>query len=271
MSNKILYYPVYHNPDEPGHERSERIKLWNNRFLIPAGLVTNNEDECTHYMVATGDSGMMRTAVAKKNTGKVIFGINCGRKGFLLEDINEISQIPVDADEIRVITLNLMKATFYCKNCEEATSIYVFNDIVLGKDVADYISFTIKGSLTHFIDRRVTGTGLVVSTPQGTTAYALKARGTSAYLPLDSKKWFIGGIATGPYPSDIVTPQEIVIEMSSRYTINGYGDGRSNVVENIRKVIIEPTDDIVRLGFLKTTDFDSRRRFLAQSVERGED
>ncbi len=89
-------------------------------------------------------------------------------------------------------------------------------------------------------------------------------------INLDTNSWFIGGISTGPYPCDPVTPQEIIIDVESRNSVNGYADGRSQTGLDIKQVIISPTEHIIRLGFLQNLDLHARRRQLAEKIERGE-
>lgn len=269
MDEKIIYYPVFHDPGRDGSERSHRVRQWVERFLIPAGRATLDEAVANCYLVATGDGGLMRAVHAKYSMGRPFVGINCGRFGFLLNPITEISDIPERFGELKLIRLRLMRVEFFARS-GAGESFLVFNDVVIGNDVADFIEYRITGSLTHFPGRRVSGTGLIVSTPQGTTGYALKARGSSAVIPLDSDNWFVGGIATGPYPADHVSPQTITIESESRNKIHGYADGRNQVTRDIFKAIISPTDHLVTLGFLAGIDFPARRIALAQTAERGE-
>jgi NAD+ kinase len=266
---KIVYYPIFHDPKRDGSERSDKVRRWVEQFLIPAGLATMDESKANAYLVATGDGGLMRVAHERYQCGKAIVGVNCGRLGFLLNPVNDITELPQSFEELTLFKLKLFKATFVQRDQEQAQSI-VFNDVVVGCDISDFIAFKIRGEMNHFPERKVTGTGLVISAPQGTTGYALKARGSMAVLPLEANNWFIAGIATGPYPCDVVTPQTITIEMESRNKINGYADGKSFKAEDIRQLIIEPSEHSVTLGFMSGIDFQARRTTLAQRIERGE-
>ena len=140
---------------------------------------------------------------------------------------------------------------------------------MLFRSIADYITFTIEGSLSHFRNRVVKGNGVFLSTPQGTTGFALNARGSSAVLPLDTRTWYIGGVATGPYPNSVFSPQKVRISVLSRKDVFGYADGYEQEALNISQIIIEPTDHHVTLGFYRDVDFEARRRELAQKVEVG--
>lgn len=268
MIDHILYYPILPDPGEIGSEKANDIRQWVDNFLMPACLATDEEDKANVYLVAGGDGKFMKTVREKHDSGKIFFGINRGTMGFLLNPVNEINEIPISLDQIQIITAKLIKVTFIKKDGSNFEFL-AFNDAFCGGNVADHITFSISGSLAHFPKRQVGGNGVIISTPQGTTGYALKARGTSSVLPLDTTNWFISGIATGPYPCDQVSPQEICVEVTSRQPVNGYADGYSQEVKDIAKMIVEPTAHEIKIGFLSHIDFAARRMNLAQLVERG--
>ncbi len=265
---KLIYYPVFPVDGEPGAERSDHIKKWIAEILLPMGIVTEDESKANAYLVATGDGGMTKAARGKCDKGKLLFGVNCGTLGFLMNQVSAVDMIPRYEDEINKVVVNLMKGTFYFKN-GRSVSYLAFNDIFCGGNIADYITFSIKGSLSHFRDRVVKGNGVFISTPQGTTGFALNARGSSSVLPLDTRTWYIGGVATGPYPDSVFSPQKVEIEVLSRKAVYGYADGYEQEAKRITRIIVEPTDHHVTLGFYKEVDFEARRRELAQKVEVG--
>lgn len=268
MTKQLVYFPILPDSDDFSH-RSEDVRMWIENFLLPSGLATNNEDEANAYLVAGGDGSFMRAIRRKYQHKKIFIGINRGTLGFLLNSISEINDIPTNLEEITTISVKLMKAIFIDKD-GKTHEFVAFNDVFCGGDIADYVQFSISGELGHFPKRKVGGNGIIISTPQGTTGYALKAKGTAAVLPLDTNNWFISGVATGPYPCDQVSPQRIVVEVNSRNPINGYADGHDQKVINISKMIVEPTNQVVEIGFMSDLDFAARRTQMAQQVERGE-
>lgn len=265
---KLLYYPIFPDRVIPGAGRGNDVRIWVERFLLPAGIVTMDEKAANAYLVVGGD-GTLMTGVRKKiDKGKIFVGVNRGTLGFLLNPIDQINDIPLLMSQINAIELGLIEVVFTTNDGEDLR-FYAFNDVIIGADIADYITFEIAGSLRHFPTRKVAGNGVIVSTPQGTTAYALKARGTNALLPLDSKNWQITGVATGPYPCDQVTPQEITIDVHSRGLVNGYADGHGQAVKGITRAVIRPTHKTATLGILANIDFAAIRTQKAQLVERG--
>lgn len=269
MSDKILYFPVLPDPTLKGSERADDVRQWVEGLLIPSGKATTDEDKANAYLVVGGDGSFMRTIRKKHDKGKIFIGVNRGTLGFLLNPIDDINDIPTNFDQISRISVTLIQVVFTDTDGKEHEFL-AFNDTFCGGDIADYITFNISGSLDHFPTRKVEGNGIIVSTPQGTTGFSLKARGTAAVLPLDTKNWFIAGVATGPYPCDQVTPQKITIEVSSRQPVHGYADGHDQRVDHVQKLVVTPTDKTVDLGFISRVDFASRRTSLAQLVERGE-
>lgn len=268
IREKIIYFPIFPFEDELGFERSDYIKEWIAQKLLPEGMITTDENKANAYLVATGDGGMTKAARSKYDSGKILFGVNCGTLGFLMNQIESADLVPVYMDELNQVNVTLLKGTFYKKG-GESVSFLAFNDIFCGGNIADYITFNIKGSLSHFRDRTVKGNGVFISTPQGTTGFALNACGSSSVLPLDTRTLYIGGVATGPYPNSVFSPQKVEIKVFSRQKVFAYADGYEQEAKDINRIVIEPTSHLVILGFRKEVDFEARRRELAQKVEVG--
>ncbi len=265
---KLKYFPVLPSENSLGVERSDYVRNWIEQYLIPNGLVTMEEKDANAYLVAAGDGGMTKAARTLCRKKKILIGINCGTLGFLMNQFKTPEQIPRYLEDLHTVRVKLMQGTFFCRN-GKVLKYLAFNDIFCGGNIADYITFNLKGTLSHFRGRIVKGNGVFISTPQGTTGFALNARGSSAVLPLDTKTWYVGGVATGPYPDSVFTPQKVEITVNSRQKVFGYADGYEQEAVDIIKVIIEPTNHYVTLGFQGDVDFEARRRELAQKVEVG--
>ena len=265
---KLKYFPILPPEEALGSERSDYVRQWIEEYLIPRDIVTTNEKEANAYLVAAGDGGMTKAARMMCKKKKMLLGINCGTLGFLMNQFKKPIDIPTNRQDLHTVRVKLMKGTFYCKD-GTVHEYLAFNDVFCGGNIADYVSFSIKGSLSHFRNRKVKGNGIFISTPQGTTGFALNARGSSAVLPLDTRTWYIGGVATGPYPDGVFTPQKVEIEVRSRQQVFGYADGYDQEAVDIEKVVVEPTQHHVTLAFQSDVDFEARRRELAQKAELG--
>ena len=266
--DELKYFPILPQEDELGSERSDYVRAWIEDYLIPKGIVTMDEKKANAYLVAAGDGGMTKAARMVCRKRKLLLGINCGTLGFLMNQFDKAPDIPTLRSELHTVRVNLMKGTFYCKD-GTVHEYLAFNDVFCGGNIADYVSFSIKGSLSHFRDRKVKGNGIFISTPQGTTGFALNARGSSAVLPLDTRTWYVGGVATGPYPDGVFSPQKVEIRVKSRQKVFGYADGYEQEAADIESLIVEPTKHHVTLAFQGDVDFEARRRELAQKVEVG--
>ena len=261
--NKLKFFPLLPNKDKLSNMNAINSYLKSN-----SNSIVNSIEEANIFLVASGDGGMTESVRNYHKYKKPFFGINYGRLGFLMNQFTNDKILPKSTKDINILTLKLMKAVFINKKKEEQ-SYYVFNDVFCGGSIADFMTFHIKGSLSHFQNITVKGTGVYISTPQGTTAYALNATGSQAVIPLDSDTWYIGGIATGHYPCSIFKPQKVSIKIESRTKVYGYADGSRQVVKDIEKIIVSPTNIEVKLSFLKKTDFEARRRALALAISQG--
>jgi len=263
---KIVYYPIYHNSRYPGAERSDDVKKWVERILIPQGRASYDIKKTNCILGATGDSGIMHIARQFYDIEPIIFGVARGSYNFMLNDISAINEIPRDFSEIEKVPLKLMEALFYQKN-GKITKFFAFNDVVIGRDVNDMVMFKVTGTRKEFPNHIVSGTGMIIATPQGSTGYALKAsRNSSVVLHLDYPLWLIQGLATGFFPSEHVDPQKIVIEIESRFKIHGSADGQSQKAEDIYKVVVVPTEYVVNLAFLKSNNFHLKRMLKAREI-----
>ncbi|MDR3331138.1 MAG: NAD(+)/NADH kinase [Synergistaceae bacterium] len=125
-----------------------------------------------------GDGTFLRTARTLKALGAPLYGINAGRLGFLASGKQEDAAL----DVMRILSGDYSlqsRASIHCKlQRSDGTSetIFAMNEIVIS-----------KGSLSHPIDLRVLvggetlyrflADGIIISTPTGSTAYALSAGG----------------------------------------------------------------------------------------------
>ena len=270
--SEIRYYPVLPDSAEPGSERSDFVRDWIKNYLRRSGVVTAKQ-KSNAILVAGGDGMFMQSVKRYHSLGKPFFGINCGTMGFLLNPITQINQLPLYLDQLETVTVQPMKATFISVDGEVQEHLS-FNDVYIGAGVEDFIKFEIEGEKSGFINRidkrAPMGTGVFVATPQGSTGYALNALGSAAVTPLQSNIWRIGGIATGPYPNDVCVPQTVTITVQSRFPVNAFADTRTEKMENVKTVILEPTDISFELAYMPGFDFEARRAELAQQRERGE-
>jgi NAD+ kinase len=144
-------------------------------------------EQCDLAIVVGGDGTMLVTARRLANHDIVILGINLGRLGFLAD----ISPSHIEEKLDSILAGNyieeerfLLHAAFVCE-AGETTESLAFNEVVVHKwNVARMIE------LDTYINNQYVNTtrsdGLIVSTPTGSSAYALSGGGPLLHPSLNS-------------------------------------------------------------------------------------
>ncbi len=144
-------------------------------------------DSCDLAIVVGGDGTLLNAARSLAESGIAVLGINLGRLGFLVdvspEDMTQQLQKILAGDFIEE-QRTLLHATV-TRNDEILSETSALNDVVVHKkDVARMIE------LDTWIDDYFVNTnrsdGLIVSTPTGSTAYALSGGGPILHPKLDA-------------------------------------------------------------------------------------
>jgi len=178
-----------------------------------SGLPCMKEDEfdaeCDLVIAIGGDGTMLKAAHLACLHEIPLLGINRGRLGFLAD-------IPADAFEVH---LNAIFAGTFIEDerfllhvevLREGKSLLkssAFNDVILQKwNIARLVEFEtyIDGSFVH----RQRSDGLIISTPTGSTAYALSGGGPILHPSLDA-------LALVPICPHTLTNRPIVIDGNS--------------------------------------------------------
>ncbi|MCK5382744.1 MAG: NAD(+) kinase [Gammaproteobacteria bacterium] len=144
-------------------------------------------DSCDLAIVVGGDGTLLNAARSLAESGIAVLGINLGRLGFLVdvspEDMTQQLQKILAGDFIEE-QRTLLHATV-TRNDEILSETSALNDVVVHKkDVARMIE------LDTWIDDYFVNTnrsdGLIISTPTGSTAYALSGGGPILHPKLDA-------------------------------------------------------------------------------------
>ncbi len=144
-------------------------------------------DSCDLAIVVGGDGTLLNAARSLAESGIAVLGINLGRLGFLVdvspEDMTQQLQKILAGDFIEE-QRTLLHATV-TRNDEILSETSALNDVVVHKkDVARMIE------LDTWIDDYFVNTnrsdGLIISTPTGSTAYALSGGGPILHPRLDA-------------------------------------------------------------------------------------
>lgn len=181
-----------------------------NNSRIP---VLNKAELCAYsdlIIVVGGDGTLLGTAREAVHHDTPVLGINLGRLGFLVDispdDIhNSLDQ--VFAGNYETDKRSLLEVSF-----DDDSQYHVaFNDIVLHKwNTARLIEF--ETFINHqFVDRQRSD-GLIISTPTGSTAYALSGGGPLIHPALDA-------MALVPICPHTLSNRPIVIDAASKLEI----------------------------------------------------
>ncbi len=198
---QIKMYPlfktvhIFTKASEEAKAFSLRLKNWLNSYAIKSEIF-ENLSELEHeenlkgtdlLLVVGGDGSLLITARRVAKYGIPILGINLGRLGFLTE-VNEDEAFDVLAEILSkplCISRRMMLRATLVRDGKEILKADVLNDVVVNKailarivDVAVYVG-----------DRYITtynGDGIIVSTPTGSTGYALSAGGPIVYPMMEN-------------------------------------------------------------------------------------
>lgn len=260
MENKeLIYYPVLDTTREKAQEIEQQIKDW----LLNNLKITNNIDEANVILVWWWDGFMLDTVKKyydfekSPEENKLFFGINCGTLWFLLNNI-DTKDIPANTDDIEIIKTHLMKVEIV-KNDLSKEIKYALNDVVVGWNMLDYFKFDID---SQQIKKRFHGSGLIISTAMGSSAYRLN--NGWPMIPAWSQVWWVSGLASLPFGYKIIRPEEVHITIKWRSPVMVWVDWYGGKVDEVKELTISPTDHYASIVFTHWTSFDTKRMLLAE-------
>lgn len=135
----------------------------------------NEINSCDVIVALGGDGRMLSTLKSTFKNSKPVYGVNCGRVGFLLNDLNENDDLlrRIENAHENIIHPLLMVAETSDGKSHKAHAI---NEVSLLREShqAARLSITIDG--INRMDELICD-GVIVATPAGSTAYNLSAHG----------------------------------------------------------------------------------------------
>ncbi len=183
-----------------------------NRYF-PSGTRDDIGKHCDLAIVVGGD-GTILSAVRSLNKSNVpLLGINVGRLGFLADISPEELETSLD-DILDGQYREEQRFLLECEVVRDHKVIFsgdAFNDVVVHiRDVARMIEFETRINDTFVNHQRADG--MVVSTPTGSTAYALSAGGPILHATLDA-------ITLVPISPHTLSSRPIVVNSDSQIDI----------------------------------------------------
>lgn len=165
-------------------------------------------------IVLGGDGTMLNTARRLAEHGVPLVGVNQGRVGFLTDvgRDNAIDSLSAMLDGAYVEERRVMLAAEVLRGGNRVFQTLALNDVVVNKgDIGRMIEFDLHIDDEFVYTQR--SDGMIVSTPTGSTAYALSANG-----PILHPK--VGGIAIVPLCPHALTARPITLPDSCRIDID---------------------------------------------------
>lgn len=238
------------------------------RFLTRTFPEIITEENPDMYFVIGGDGSMLHAHNRFSEATIPFFGKGFGTLNFVMNNYENDFDVldglltgAITPDIIRTLKLFVRVE----KRNGEVIERLCINDIVIGNNIMDWHQFKINSAEGSFREMNLRGTGLCISTPLGSTAYNINNGGSA--LPLDASLISITGIACDYRVNEIMTPQDITIEIKSfRHTPFIYIDGVVNSIPlEVGDVIrIGRSERVFSLAFLNKEDFFSKRMELVQ-------
>ena len=209
-------------------------------------------------VVAGGDGFMLKTMKKYYKLQKPFYGINCGLIGFLM---NKYSSKKIDEkiSKSKVIKINPLEVK--TKNVNGKTNNFLaINELSILRQSKQTASLKLEVNKVILV-KKLTGDGVLVSTPAGSTAYNLSTNGP--ILSLNSKKLAITPISPfrprrwkGKVVSDKVQISIINLDSKKR-PIAGVAD--NNEVRNVKKIKVKVNKKIkINLLFDKASSLTKK-------------
>lgn len=216
--------------------------------------VQENMEDPDAILVAAGDGTFLGAQRKYHALKRPFIGVGWGSINFLLNRTVRDPKIFYErlmADEWKRFRSQGIHAKIISNDgVEEGVA---FNDVYIkAMDPTSVVG--IELNTIEYKDLNVSGDGLIIATPQGSTAYNRTAGGT--ILPLGSTLWGLTGICTQNRLRVTMQHQEVHLRIIR-------GDALA-VVDNqlfshVREVIISPSDHFTEICFDPQENFEQRR------------
>ena len=249
---------LYVNPDKDTDGKySSEIRFLLEKHEIEYSFVSETEERTDYdaLLVFGGDGTLLRRTKIANKSGLPIIGINGGKLGFLTEfEFAETEMAIVllksgmlvpDARATLKVTFN--DETFYALNDATVSRIYEENKRMV-------VNFGIRINQTEI--QSVSGDGIIVATPTGSTAYSLSAGGAVLAPSLNA-------FCITPIASHSVFVRSIVYSSDNKCTLTHQGGSKAGLFVDGKLVAEMHEGDTINICkaekdtvFLRKNDFN---------------
>ncbi len=244
-------------------EHNEKVTKYNEDI----GWFRQYSPEEADVIVSGGGDGTLLKCIKEyRHLNKPFWGYNAGTIGFLM---NTHFPNAYKKEKIITKTFNLIKVNvtysntvpdgksgnIYTKEIKVHRTYQAFNDIAIGGDMNFWGTFNIQEKDNFF--GKVKGGGIIISTPQGSTA--INKNNNGSVLSLDSNLWSVTGDKTERKIKAVIEPRKVIINVDSRTPVTLWIDGANTIVKNVSMIEISKGDE-VQVMFGDYSEFQKKRR-----------
>lgn len=230
--------------DEASEKAKELLRLINKQPLSAEGLV----------LVLGGDGTMLNTA-HQFGFWPVFLGINCGHKGFLMNDASDALDIAnrIVSKEFRVLQFPLLSI-----EAENGWKGLAMGDVYFNRITGQTCKVNVRVNGVE-IAQRISGDGIVICTALGSAGYFAPAGG-SVMHPMVEAIGFAAivrnmPIQLVPMVFPLISEIEVTL-LSPQEEVKGWHDGIE--LPYFKKLRIKRSERMVRLAFWEDENFTAR-------------
>ena len=232
-------------------EKAEALTFWEQLKECGVQKELRNPDA---IVVVAGDGTFLGAQRKYHNLKKPFIGIGCGSINFLLNRTIRDPQSFYDrliADNwLRFVSQGIYAKIITEDGIKEGVA---FNDIYI-KAMDPMSVVGIEVNTAEYSNLNVSGDGLIIATPQGSTAYNRTAGG--AILPLGSVLWGLTGICTQNRLRVTVQHQKIKLRIVRG---NALAVIDNQMVTHVHEIDISPSEHCAEICFDPGENFEQRR------------
>lgn len=204
--------------------------------------------------ITIGGDGAFLRGVRNSNFSRIPFvGINTGTLGFYPEITPENMEnfiLDYKNENYTINEVNLIKSEIFKNGCTE--KLYAVNDIIIKRKDFKTIHLNVFIDSNHL--QTISGDGIIISSPMGSSAYNLSAGGSLVYPSLKTLQITpLSPIISNAYRclncSIIVPPQfeiKIIPERKDDYFITLLADGVPYEIDGLEYVSFRTSKKVIR-------------------------
>ena len=226
----------------------EDLKILESHGINVKGFEKSSNDSPSLSLVFGGDGTILRAVEVSKDRNIPILGINLGHVGFLAEaELEHIEDVVKSITNHSWIEENRLTLEFNIyKDNNKLFSSFALNDVAIEKSEPGHM-FDVILEIDSQPVSRLSGDGIVCSTPTGSTAYAFSAGGPVVWPTVEA-------LCVVPISAHALFTKPLIVSPSSKIAIEIPGDGTSGhlTADGRRSFDLTPG---MRIEILKSNEY----------------